>query len=181
MQIELLGRTQQQQSDHMYYTCVEYIKVVGTPVYDFVPVPCHGRCRSQPRNSSVLHSQCKTADATAHEQGGIRAACQYGPSGCNSAHVTLTAISLDPLLEAGGLQGEAKRNMDPSMDFSDNELQGDSDDNDWDDMSSSSEDDDNMDLDQVAVLLPAMADLANQPGAEDLLTSSDDEWPLAHE
>ena len=37
LQAELIGRVQKQESDLQYYTCVCYIKVVGTPVYGFLP------------------------------------------------------------------------------------------------------------------------------------------------
>ena len=35
--MELIGRVQRQQGDNRYYTCMLYIKVLGTPVYGFVP------------------------------------------------------------------------------------------------------------------------------------------------
>ena len=35
VRIELLGRTQKQEIDNMYYVCLSYVKVLGTPVRDF--------------------------------------------------------------------------------------------------------------------------------------------------
>ncbi len=43
MQVNLHGRTQRQREDDRWYTCIAYIRVVGTPVYDFVP-----RCTLRP-------------------------------------------------------------------------------------------------------------------------------------
>lgn len=37
LQVELIGRVQKQEVDQQYYTCVCYVKVVGSPVYGFLP------------------------------------------------------------------------------------------------------------------------------------------------
>lgn len=36
--VELIGRVQRQTTvDNRYYTCIDYLKVVGTPLYGFEP------------------------------------------------------------------------------------------------------------------------------------------------
>lgn len=94
--------------------------------------------------------------------------------------LVLLAVSPDPLLEAGGLE-QAAACIGAFADLSDEDndhLEGDSDDNDWDFSSSSSGDDD---VDQVAFMLPALANHVHQGGAQGLLSGSDDDWALAHD
>lgn len=38
-QVELLGRTQRQEQDMAWYTCINHVKVVGKPLHNFVPAP----------------------------------------------------------------------------------------------------------------------------------------------
>lgn len=37
MQVNLHGRTQRQQEDDLWYTCIAHIRVVGIPIYNYVP------------------------------------------------------------------------------------------------------------------------------------------------
>ena len=43
-QVELVGRVQRQEQDCMWYTCINHVRVVGKPLYNFVPAlgcrPC---------------------------------------------------------------------------------------------------------------------------------------------
>ncbi|KAA6422551.1 MAG: hypothetical protein FRX49_07412 [Trebouxia sp. A1-2] len=39
VRVELIGRVQRQREDNRYYTCICYVKIVGTPVYGFLPSP----------------------------------------------------------------------------------------------------------------------------------------------
>ena len=68
--MELIGRVQRQQEDDRYYTCMLYVKVLGTPVYGFLPAstqhehtshlepllsPAASRESSQTRFSALQH------------------------------------------------------------------------------------------------------------------------------
>lgn len=59
LQVELIGRVQRQREDNRYYTCICYVKVVGTPVYGFLPSSTH--------NSISLGLQPHEAAGTALE------------------------------------------------------------------------------------------------------------------
>lgn len=37
VQVNLHGRTQRQREDDLWYTCIAHIRVVGTPIYNYVP------------------------------------------------------------------------------------------------------------------------------------------------
>lgn len=52
---------QRQQEDNRYYTCIRYVKIVGTPVYGFLP------SSSQPSRSSDLHSCESMSISSDHE------------------------------------------------------------------------------------------------------------------
>ena len=49
LQVELIGRVQRQREDNRYYTCICYVKVVGTPVYGFLPSSTHNSIRLGPQ------------------------------------------------------------------------------------------------------------------------------------
>lgn len=37
--MELLGRTQRQEQDMAWYTCINHVKVLGKPLHNFIPAP----------------------------------------------------------------------------------------------------------------------------------------------
>ncbi|CAL8471072.1 g10614 [Coccomyxa elongata] len=39
IKVELLGRTQRQEQDMAWYTCINHVKVLGKPLHNFVPAP----------------------------------------------------------------------------------------------------------------------------------------------
>ena len=72
VQVELIGRVQRQTLDNRYYTCICYVKVLGTPVYGFLPSEsqhspstalqissCDSRESCQTHDSSSQHDGCK--------------------------------------------------------------------------------------------------------------------------
>ena len=54
-----MGRVQRQQEDNRYYTCIRYVKVVGTPVYGFLPSSSHP---SRSLDLQLCGSACISSD-----------------------------------------------------------------------------------------------------------------------
>ena len=55
MQVNLHGRTQRQREDDLWYTCIAHVRVIGTPIYNYVPqhVASHPISR-QPTDENML-------------------------------------------------------------------------------------------------------------------------------
>lgn len=104
-QVELIGHVQRQQMDNRYYTCMLYVKILGTPVYGFLPGSTQQGPASQPephlspvasRESSQtqfggLHHGDADSEVQQQSPGGVRedaegdeeqkAVCQQQPPG----------------------------------------------------------------------------------------------------
>ena len=60
LQVELIGRVQRQRADNRFYTCICYLRVVGTPVYGFLPSTTVSSISIGHQSSSrESHSSCQ--------------------------------------------------------------------------------------------------------------------------
>ncbi|DBA78439.1 TPA: hypothetical protein ACH3X2_007930 [Trebouxia sp. C0005] len=69
VRVELIGRVQRQREDNRYYTCICYVKIVGTPVYGFLPSPTQPS-RSldvQPCESACMSRDNELYNSVEHE------------------------------------------------------------------------------------------------------------------
>ncbi|KAL0047192.1 hypothetical protein WJX82_009068 [Trebouxia sp. C0006] len=174
VRVELIGRVQRQQEDNRYYTCIRYVKVVGTPVYGFLP------STSQPSRSSDLQScesACVSLDHEHHdsvdqqlsrlpylvprlytssaEEESSNSAATLAAGSTLASGRALKAVLQDPLLAAGGLRRVSEMGrllleqhlMDDAASDHDS-LNGDSDDGDFvaEAVLDDSDDEDPMDL-----------------------------------
>ncbi|KAL0033601.1 hypothetical protein WJX79_006934 [Trebouxia sp. C0005] len=130
VRVELIGRVQRQREDNRYYTCICYVKIVGTPVYGFLPSPtqpsrsldvqpCESACMSRDNElyNSVEHeisclpfseSRCiqnlqNLYTSSADKESSDSAATMAAAYSANGK-VVLRAVLQDPLLVAGGLR-----------------------------------------------------------------------------
>lgn len=98
VQVELIGRMQRQPApaDNRFYTCIDYVKLVGTPLYGFEPCNGHlaltqrvsttaggseglrGAGRVHPHSMLLLHCCTQTKGWHAARTAMPNKACNYG-------------------------------------------------------------------------------------------------------
>ena len=150
MQVELIGKVQRQAADERFYICLAHVRVNGVPLYNHLPRAL------QPATGSCKPGLATTSAPTA----------QHCPE-----QIKLLVVPRDPLRESGGLllaseMGRLVLEAAGHQASSDDEdVQGDSDDNDffqeyvpeWDQDSSS--DDEGIPLPGLLAPLGAVYDL----------------------
>ncbi|KAK9830652.1 hypothetical protein WJX74_000319 [Apatococcus lobatus] len=116
LQVNLHGRTQRQSDDDLWYTCIAHIRVIGTPIYNFVPqyIASHPISRQQSEEGmlDIGTQSSPTADdgvdkdcgssAAGDEESDVALASEpvHAPG---SKGIRLQLFKQDPLEAAGGL------------------------------------------------------------------------------
>ena len=104
MQIELLGKVQRQEPDHLLYACLAYVRALGVPFYNFRVV---GEDQALAEDSAA--TDVDTSAATAVKQQQPAAGQQASDKGSQdqggqaSHSMRLKFLSKDALLRQGGL------------------------------------------------------------------------------
>ncbi len=118
MQVELIGKVQRQAADERFYICLAHVRVNGVPLYNHLPRAL------QPATGS-----CKPGLATTSAPIAQRINCQE--------QIELLVVSRDPLRERGGLLLASEMGrlvLDAAghqANSDDEDVLGDSDDNDF--------------------------------------------------
>ncbi|EIE20100.1 hypothetical protein COCSUDRAFT_57820 [Coccomyxa subellipsoidea C-169] len=86
VKIELLGRTQRQEQDNAWYTCINHVRVLGKPLHNFVPASPQTQDRAEGSSSSSAPKRCP--------QQGVK---------IEGVPLVLEARREDPMVARGGL------------------------------------------------------------------------------
>ena len=108
MQIELLGKVQRQEPDHLLYTCLAYVRALGVPLYNFRMVVEEDQALA--RASAATDAGASAATAVQQQQPAAATAGQQAADkhpqdqGGQASHsMRLKFLSKDALLRQGGL------------------------------------------------------------------------------
>ena len=85
LQIELLGRTQRQEQDNAWYTCINHVRVLGKPLHNFVP--------ASPQTQDPAEASSSSAPKRCPQQG-VK---------IEGVPLVLEARREDPMVARGGL------------------------------------------------------------------------------
>lgn len=170
VRVELLGKQQRQSVDDAYYTCICYVRVVGSPVYNFMlrPLGPFSQQQQQPQQQQEQAAGRQQLQQQQQETGTQR---------------LLAYLSPDPLLEAGGLVAVSEGGR--LAGGSGSESEGDEEEDDDSSLAGNSEDYDFSDMEgeeaDGAALMGPPVGFAQQPGEGGAAgggSGNDDEWPI---